>query len=195
MHTFWQGSRLRFHLQDFLAVVVGYGMAAILCRAFWPASRPSPALGVSGIGVYLWLGLAMSGPVILLRRGAPAIDSATTEHHLSLAHSHTWAERAWMLIGIYWIVVSLVVIPARLSDFKLGDMILFGLVPLAVAARNASSRTQTARTFRRGTCLDPRRRRHTPFDLAHRLALFDCLGQDVAVSHAALAAPNARIWG
>ena len=38
-----------------------------------------------------------------------------------------------MLIGIYWIVVSLVVIPARLSDFKLGDMILFGLVPFAVA--------------------------------------------------------------
>jgi hypothetical protein len=38
-----------------------------------------------------------------------------------------------MLIGIYWIVVSIIVIPARLRDFKLGDMILFGLVPLAVA--------------------------------------------------------------
>jgi hypothetical protein len=38
-----------------------------------------------------------------------------------------------MLIGIYWIVVSLIVIPARLSEFKLGDMILFGVVPLAVA--------------------------------------------------------------
>jgi len=38
-----------------------------------------------------------------------------------------------MLIGIYWIVVSLIVIPARLSQFKFGDMILFGLVPLAVA--------------------------------------------------------------
>jgi hypothetical protein len=133
VHTFWQGSRLRFNLQDFLAVVVGYGMAALLCRAFWPASRPSPALGVPGIGVYLWLGLAMSGPVILLRRGAPPTDFAATEHQPSLARSHTWAELAWMLIGIYWIVVSLIVIPARLSDFKLGDMILFGLVPLAVA--------------------------------------------------------------
>jgi hypothetical protein len=107
-------------------------MAAILCRAFWPASRPSPAVGVPGIGVYLWLGLAMSGPVILFRRRASPTDSRATEQHPSSAQSHTWAELAWMLIGIYWILVSLIVIPARLSDFKLGDMILFGLVPLAV---------------------------------------------------------------
>jgi hypothetical protein len=113
--------------------VVGYGMAALLCRAFWPASRPSPALGVPAIGIYLWLGLAMSGPVILLRRGPPMIDPAATADRPMSAHAHTWAELAWMLIGIYWIVVSLIVIPARLSEFKLGDMILFGLVPLAVA--------------------------------------------------------------
>ena len=113
--------------------MIGYGMAALLCRAFWPASPPSPALGVPGIGVYLWLGLAMSGPVILLRRRPPPTDSVTTADKPTSAHSRTWAELAWMLIGIYWIVVSLIVIPARLSEFKLGDMILFGLVPLAVA--------------------------------------------------------------
>jgi hypothetical protein len=113
--------------------VVGYGMAALLCRAFWPASRPSLALGLPGIGVYLWLGLAMSGPVILLRRSPPRIDSATARDTPTSAHPRTWAELAWMLIGIYWIVVSLIVIPARLSEFKLGDMILFGLVPVAVA--------------------------------------------------------------
>jgi hypothetical protein len=134
VRTFWQGPRLRFHLQDFLAVVVGYGMAALLCRAFWPASRPSPAVGVPGIGVYLWLGLAMSGPVILLRRGPPPTDSAAMGRPApASAHSYSWAELAWILIGIYWIVVSLIVIPARLSEFKLVDMILFGLVPLAVA--------------------------------------------------------------
>jgi apolipoprotein N-acyltransferase len=113
--------------------VVGYGMAALLCRAFWPASRPSPALGVPGIAIYLWLGLAMSGPVVLLRRRPPSTDSAATGVEPTSAQSYTWAELAWMLIGIYWIVVSLIVIPARLSEFKLGDMILFGLVPLAVA--------------------------------------------------------------
>ena len=48
--------------------MVGYGMAALLCRAFWPASRPSLAFGLPAIAVYLWLGLAMSGPIILLRR-------------------------------------------------------------------------------------------------------------------------------
>jgi hypothetical protein len=108
-------------------------MAALLCRAFWPASRPSTAVGVSLIGIYLWLGLAMSGPVILLRRGLPPVHSSAAGNNPTSAHSHTWAELAWMLIGIYWIVVSLIVIPARLSEFKLGDMILFGLVPVAVA--------------------------------------------------------------
>jgi hypothetical protein len=75
----------------------------------------------------------MSGPIILLRRGRPSVHSPAAGDKPTLAHSHTWAELAWMLIGIYWIVVSLIVIPARLSEFKLGDMILFGLVPVAVA--------------------------------------------------------------
>ena len=32
--------RLRFQLQDILAVVVGYGMAALFFRAFWPTGGP-----------------------------------------------------------------------------------------------------------------------------------------------------------
>jgi hypothetical protein len=75
----------------------------------------------------------MSGPVILLRRGPPRIRRAAAGDMPTSPHSRTWAELAWMLIGIYWIIVSLIVIPARLSEFKLGDMILFGLVPVAVA--------------------------------------------------------------
>ena len=45
-------------------MVVGYGMARSCFRAFWPASWLSPAVGVPAIALYLWLGLAMSGPVI-----------------------------------------------------------------------------------------------------------------------------------
>jgi chromate transport protein ChrA len=37
------------------------------------------------------------------------------------------------LIGTYWIVLGLFVIRARLPEFMLGDMVLFGLVPFAVA--------------------------------------------------------------
>ena len=45
----------------------------------------------------------------------------------------TWAERAWLLIGAYWIVLGIFVIPARLHEFKLGDVLLFGLAPIVVA--------------------------------------------------------------
>ena len=93
--------------------MVGYGMAALLCRAFWPASRPSPALGVPGIGVYLWLGLAMSGPVILLRDVSGPRQTPSQRRISPHVGSFTHLGRAsWMLIGIYWIVVSLIAIPA-----------------------------------------------------------------------------------
>ena len=63
-----KGARLQVELQDILALVVGYGMAALLFRAFWRDRPPWSALGLPGAGLYLWLGLAMSGPIIMLRR-------------------------------------------------------------------------------------------------------------------------------
>jgi hypothetical protein len=131
--TFRQDSRLQFELQDILAVVVGYGMAALLFRAYWPESRPSPALAIAGIGLYLWLGLAMSGPIVLLRT-APRRGELHQSQTLPVpAQTRTWAELAWLLIGAYWIVLGLFVIPARLRYFTLADMILFGLIPIVVA--------------------------------------------------------------
>ena len=52
----------------------------------------------------------------------------------------TWAERAWLLIGAYWIVLGVFVIPARLHDFKLADVVLFGLAPVVVAIGPACAR-------------------------------------------------------
>jgi hypothetical protein len=40
---------------------------------------------------------------------------------------------AWSLIGAYWIVIGIFVIPSRLHEFTLGDMLVFGLVPIVVA--------------------------------------------------------------
>jgi hypothetical protein len=143
-------------LQDILALVVGYGMAALLFRAFWRARPSWSILGLPGAVLYLWLGLAMSGPIILLRRklarpvarsdeAAPvdAVENALAPgaapaasragNPAAGASGSTWAERAWLLIGAYWIVLGLVVIPARLHEFKLGDVILFGLAPIVVA--------------------------------------------------------------
>jgi hypothetical protein len=114
-------------------LVVGYGMAALLFRAFWPSSRPSPALGVAGIGLYLWLGLAMSGPIILLRRSPRGMASSEPARPGVPGASRTWAELAWLLIGMYWIGLGVFVLPARLHEFRLGDTLLFGLVPIVVA--------------------------------------------------------------
>lgn len=125
--------RLRAQLQDILALVVGYGLAALLFRAFWPSSTPSPALGVPGLGLYLWLGLAMSGPIILLRDGPRIRRRSGSGGGSPPVAARTWAELAWLLIGIYWIVLGFFVIPVRLRDFRFGDAVLFGLVPLLVA--------------------------------------------------------------
>jgi hypothetical protein len=124
-------------IQDVLALVVGYGMAALYFRAFWPTSGLPASLGLPALGLYLWLGLAMSGPVILLRHGpwrdppdepAPGPSAASAP-----VASRTWAEWAWLLIGIYWIILGLFIIPARLHEFRFADVVLFGSVPFFVA--------------------------------------------------------------
>ena len=127
--------RLRFQIQEILALVVGYGMAALFVRAFWPSSGLPRALGPPALVLYLWLGLAMSGPILLLRHrampqrtGAPERPSGSPE-----VATRTWAEWAWLCVGIYWIVLGLVLIPSRLRGFRFGDAMLFGLVPVVVA--------------------------------------------------------------
>ena len=42
-----------------LALVVGYVMAALLFRAFWPTSIPTILLGMPVLALYVWLGLAI----------------------------------------------------------------------------------------------------------------------------------------
>ena len=113
--------------------MVGYGMAALFFRAFWPDHSPSAVMGIAGIGLYLWLGMAMSGPITLLRRRSRSTRSVDLGHRSDRAAPYTWAELAWLLIGTYWIVLGLFVLRARLPDFTLADMIVFGLVPFAVA--------------------------------------------------------------
>jgi hypothetical protein len=142
--------RLRFEIRDILAVVAGYGMAALFFRAFWPTAGPATWVLAPAALVYLWLGLALSGPILLLRRrprdqgsGLPA-PSTPAEG----VGTHTWAEWAWLFVGIYWIVLGLFVIPARLHAFGAGDAILFGMVPIlgALVFRLVGSEAQAART-------------------------------------------------
>ncbi len=122
----------RIQLIDMTALVVGYGLAAVLFRAFWPQSHVPPALGLFAVGLYVWLGLAMSGQLILQRHGhaRPVHPDGTESAQSATPTARTWAEMAWLLIGVYWIVMGVFILPIRLHSFRFSDTILFGLVPL-----------------------------------------------------------------
>jgi hypothetical protein len=114
------------HLLDAAALVVGYGMAALFIRAFWPSAGEESVgiLLVAGL-VYLWLGLAMSGPIVLLRHRRPAGEGGEAPKA-----THTWAELAWLVIGFYWLVMTALVVPLRMPSARLVDAGLFSLLPI-----------------------------------------------------------------
>jgi hypothetical protein len=124
-----RSSRLRFRIQEVVALVVGYGMAAQLFRAFWPAARLSPGLHLLAAALYFWLGLAMSGPLLFGLESAKGRPDADRDPAESGPRRHTWAEKAWLVIGIYWLVLGALVLSSRLPDFRLLDLLLFGLIP------------------------------------------------------------------
>ena len=102
-------------------------------------------MGIAGIGLYIWLGMAMSGPITLLRHGPrPSSSSGEPGAGYMPPAPYTWAELAWLLIGSYWIVIELFVIRSRLPEFTLGDMVLFGLVPFALALLPRAFRLKTS---------------------------------------------------
>jgi hypothetical protein len=129
------GRRWRFQIRDILALVVGYGMAALFFRAFWPAGGPSPRFLAPAAALYAWLGLALSGPVLLWRHrpAERAADGSGSAAPASGLRIHSWAEWAWMFVGCYWILLGLFVIPARLHAFGASDVLIFGLVPILAA--------------------------------------------------------------
>lgn len=119
-------------LLDLSALIVGYGLASLLIRAYWPRdSVPSPwALTMIGL-VYTWLGLAMSGPIVLLFRSpAPAVPEPG---HEAEPPPRTWAELAWMIIGFYWIGLTILVVPARLNGARFLDSAFLGVFPVLAA--------------------------------------------------------------
>lgn len=132
-------------LLDLGAFVVGYGLAAVALRAFWPRDIPPTfLLTLVAAPAYAWLGLAMSGPFILLlnrpRPDRPEVRPAMTR-----------AETAWLMIGAYWIAAGLLIVPAQLSDASLGFLatvpgLAAALLWLLGARANPRPTTWTHRT-------------------------------------------------
>ena len=151
-----QGSADRPHprglrILDIIGFVAGFGLAALLTRTVWPRSvelsgAPAVALALE----YSWLGLAMSGPIILgldphraprtppprparpgrligdvtvVSRFEPQVRPAADLPRLE----YTRAELAWMAIGGYWIALTFLVVPARTTS---APWTLAGLVPI-----------------------------------------------------------------
>ncbi len=113
-------------LIDFSALIIGYGLAAMLLKAFWPATRelPGAQMFVAG-GLFLWLGLAMAGPILFLLNRPSASEQESREDSRPL---RTWAEWTWLMIGSYWIFLAILVVPSKLRV----DPIL-GVLPILLA--------------------------------------------------------------
>ena len=126
-------------LLDLVGFVAGFGLTSLLARTVWPrfldlSGPPAIAFGLE----FCWLGLAMSGPIILglaHRRPKPEPNHPARPGRLigevvvvpRLAQpvipdpgaprvDYSRAELAWMAIGGYWIALTFFVVPARATD-------------------------------------------------------------------------------
>ncbi len=136
------GGRFRLRLLDLVALVVGYGLAALLIRAFWPRrGMPGTLVALALALEFAWLGLAMAGPVLLLvnRRSKSDFEPQAL----------TRAEQAWSVVGSYWIGLALLVVPTRMATQAAMATwpVLVLLVGLWAVGRLRSSRIDPARAW------------------------------------------------
>ena len=119
-------ARSSFRLIDISAMIVGYALASVLVRAFWPsADQVSIPVGSAIFILFAWLGFAMSGPIVLLTvRQSDPPDSAS---------HRSWAELAWLIIGFYWIALTMLVVPLRTPTHRLRDSAVLGIFPIIAA--------------------------------------------------------------
>ncbi len=120
---------------DLAALTVGYSLAALSMRAFWPyAATPGGRILAVMALAFSWLGLAMSGPFVLLlerRPRRPEESPVPTPRRrpgelpvIELAEPprYTPAETAWLLIGGYWIAITILIVPSRVPRTALSTL-------------------------------------------------------------------------
>jgi hypothetical protein len=143
--------RRGLRLLDLSALIVAYGLAALLVRAFYPREGLPGHLAEGMVAfTYLWLGLAMGGPMVLLldRRARPS------DHDSSTAGRYTWAETAWLLIGGYWICLAMFVVPSRLPvDPLLGVFPILAALFLRIFGTRSASRQDLSPAWTHGAAV------------------------------------------
>ncbi len=99
--------KTKLNLSEMMAIVVGYALASVIFRAFWPPAGVGAMRGTAAAVSFAWLGLAMSGPLILIKRGG----ARSSAHGRSALRARlTRMEKAWCAIGLYWIGLGLAAI-------------------------------------------------------------------------------------
>jgi hypothetical protein len=101
-------------IQDLIGLVFGYGLATLLVRTFGgKLDALSTEEFIALVLLYVWLGLVMSGPLILLldRRGPAEPSQIPTTHPPS---RYSGEELAWLGIGVYFIALTLLIGSAQL---------------------------------------------------------------------------------
>ena len=154
-------------LLDLISLVAGYGLAALLFRAIWRGTLEVPQ-GIVAALVYAWFGLAMSGPIVLLldRRSLPKpkptrrvprkLRRVSDSEALFQTPEpippppFTRSEQAWIMIGAYCTIMTLVLVPARLGETPLGIVavlqLLSGFVLFFLDRRRQENDVQTCWT-------------------------------------------------
>ncbi len=142
-------------LLDLVGLVAGFGLASLLARTVWPRFLELSGPPVVAFGFeFLWLGLAMSGPIILgldprrpfsnqsprrpERPGRPISEVVVVPRKPPEPippsdqdrGDYSRAELAWLGIGGYWIALTFFVVPARTTD---APWTVAGLVPVVAA--------------------------------------------------------------
>lgn len=146
-------TRRSLRLQDLVALTSGYALAALIFRGFWPSRANLAAIDLALlVFIYGWLGLAMSGPIVLLldrrlpmpgigaagrwgrgaKRPPPGRNRETGANEMPGLHRsrYTRAELAWLAIGAYWLGMAIFLVPIRVHDTPIG--LLLVLQTLAV---------------------------------------------------------------
>jgi hypothetical protein len=119
-------------ISDLAGLIVGFGLAATLVRSFWGSVEPESLPRAAALLVaFAWLGLAMSGPVVLLldRRPRPPPTPPPTSHPPSRYSSE---ETAWIVIGGYFVALTLFVVPARNRETPWSMILLIQVVAGAI---------------------------------------------------------------
>ncbi|WP_422930610.1 hypothetical protein [Singulisphaera sp. PoT] len=123
-------NRRTFHLLDLVGLVVGYSLASLLARAVWRSSDTDDGIGLILLGIaYLWTGFAMSGPILLTKRPSPS----SGDEPGAVPHPRSWAETAWLIIGFYWIGLTILIVPVRLHQSRILNSVFLGLFPIVGA--------------------------------------------------------------